>query len=108
MEPRRPQVDRNERDRRDPAGDLRGLQRLRDRIEAATREIERLRAENAALAARLATFEGGEASPLAAAFEGGDDPEALRAKIQGFIAAIDEVLREPTAPESAPEPPPEA
>ncbi len=101
MEPRRlSSLDRNDRDRRDASGvgDLRGLQRLRDRIEAAARELDRLRAENAAL---VASLEGGDAGVaggggMAEVFRA-DNPDALRAQIEGFIAAIDEVLREPAA-----------
>ena len=58
------------------------LGRLRDRVEAAAAEIERLRAENAALAERAS----GGGVPL------DGDPEALRGTIQGFIDAVDRVL----------------
>ncbi|MEO0556804.1 MAG: hypothetical protein AAF170_01340 [Bacteroidota bacterium] len=70
----------------------RALTRLRERVETAAREIERLRAENVALAAQVAEA-GGPALPL----EG--DPEDVRAQIQGFIDAIDRVLEAPEASE---------
>lgn len=78
----------------DPASEWRGLTRLRDRVEVAAREIERLRTENAALAQRVLALEdarkdGGPALSLDAS-----DPDALRAKVQGFIDTIDRVLRE--------------
>jgi len=57
-------------------------------VETAAREIERLRAENAELAARLAES-GGPALPL------DGEPEDVRAQIQGFIDAIDRVLEAP-------------
>ena len=66
----------------------RALTRLRERVETAAREIERLRAENAELAARLAES-GGPSLPL------DGDGDEVRAQIQGFIDAIDRVLDAP-------------
>lgn len=91
-----------------PARSLQALERLRDRVEAAAREIERLREENARLAERvqeLATLDAArpDGSPIPAlALEG--DPEALRRKIEGFIEAIDHVLagQPADAPEETP------
>jgi hypothetical protein len=71
----------------------RALARLRERVETAAREIERLRAENAALAVRLAES-GGPVLPLSG------EPDEVRAQIQGFIDAIDRVL---DAPEATPD-----
>ncbi|GAB5536663.1 MAG: hypothetical protein Rubg2KO_29120 [Rubricoccaceae bacterium] len=68
----------------------RALARLRERVETAAREIERLRAENAELAAQVAES-GGPALPL------DGEPEDVRAQIQGFIDAIDRVLEAPEA-----------
>lgn len=68
----------------------RALARLRERVETAAREIERLRKENAELTARLSQA-GGPALPL------DGEPEAVRAQIQGFIEAIDRVLETPEA-----------
>ncbi len=74
--------------------DWRSLSHLRDRVEAAAREIERLRAENAALAERvLEVQDRRERAPSFAFGEGGDDPEALRRKVQGFIDTIDRLLQ---------------
>ncbi len=76
--------------------ELRALTVLRDRVEAAAREIERLRAENAALAARVAELQttagSGEGDAFRALVAEGEDVEALKARIQGFIAAIDQVI----------------
>lgn len=82
--------------------DWRSLSHLRDRVEAAAREIERLRAENAALAKRVLELQDNrEGAPSFAFGEAGDDPEALRKKVQGFIDTIDGLLQasppDPTA-----------
>ena len=76
---------------RTPPAEWRTLARLRERVEAAVREIERLRAANASLAARVgelqeALGDGGAAPALPG------DPDTLRARVQGFIDALDEVL----------------
>lgn len=72
------------------------LARLRERVERAAAEIERLRDENARLAERVAglaaheVFADGDAAiPSIAA---GEDPEELKARIEGFIEALDRVL----------------
>ena len=70
--------------------------RLRDRVEAAAQEIERLREENARLADRVARI-GDASGPAIPVGEG--DPAALRASIQGFIDAVDRVLDQ--SPDSA-------
>ena len=83
-----------------PPADWRALSRLRERVEDAVREIERLRSQNAALARRVTELQDQLGD------EGGvrlheSDPEALRTRIQGFIDAIDDVLRtEAEAPET--------
>ncbi len=83
-----------------PAASLRdteSLQRLRDRVEQAVAEIARLRDENTALAARLREIDSRPASDAhRIALAPGEEPEALRRKITGFIEAIDRYLeREP-------------
>ncbi|MDX1419647.1 MAG: hypothetical protein R3181_06745 [Rubricoccaceae bacterium] len=81
-----------------PRTELRALAQLRDRVEAAAQEMERLRAENTALAARVAEVQDGDAPGAAApALLAGEDPEKLRAQIRGFIEAIDQVLNAPEA-----------
>jgi hypothetical protein len=87
-----------------PRNELRALVQLRERVEAAAREVERLREENAALAARVAELQAPGATSAAATgagaatvLPGGEEPEKLKARLQGFIDAIDQVL-------SAPEP----
>ena len=80
----------------------RTLARLRERVEAAVREIERLRSANAALAERVGELQGalGEDGP-APALPG--DPDTLRTRVQGFIDAIDQVLAaEPGSPGTGP------
>lgn len=80
----------------------RSLSHLRDRIDAAVREIERLRAENADLARRLVDLEDGPPSP---SFSFGDDesPDVLRARVQGFIDLVDGMI-ESGSPPSTTEP----
>ena len=73
--------------------DWRLLRHLRDRVEAAAAEIERLRAENAALAERVAGLrDDRDTAPSFSFGGGGEDPEALRARVQGFIDTIDGLL----------------
>jgi hypothetical protein len=71
---------------------LGGLRHLRDRVQAVVVEIDRLRAENRELAARVAALHGQPpAAANGAVLAGGDD---LREKLNGYIAAIDHALRE--------------
>lgn len=81
-----------------PRTDWRALAALRDRVETAAREIERLRTENAALAQRLVELEN---QPEATRLPVGDDPEALKVRIQGFIDTIDDLLRAESAADDA-------
>ena len=81
-----------------PRTDWRALASLRDRVETAAREIERLRTENAALAQRLVELEN---QPEATRLPVGDDPAALKARIQGFIDTIDDLLRADAAADDA-------
>ncbi len=87
-----------------PPTEWRALSRLRERVVAAAREIERLRSDNAALARRVAELQAGlgDDAPALALPDMGD-PEALRARVQGFIDAIDEVLAAPAAEGAAEE-----
>lgn len=75
------------------------LKRLRDRVEQAVGELERLRAENTRLAERLRDLEArsGVTPHEATGLLFDDDPDALRTKIEGFIAAIDQHLDEADA-----------
>lgn len=77
-----------------PLPQLASLERLRDRIEAAARELQRLREENAALARRIHEL---EARPSASEelFRSFDEPpESLRRKIEGFIQTVDHYLEQ--------------
>lgn len=74
--------------------DLRAFVDLRDRVGKAIREIERLRKENAALSARVNELEAGESGGFSLGNDG-ESPEQLKAKIQDFIATINDVLGEP-------------
>lgn len=73
------------------------LARLRERVEKAAHEIERLRQENARLAERVAELAQEDIMPAdqhPAAVTIGENPEELKQKIQGFIDALDRVLAE--------------
>ena len=84
-------------------GSLRGsqvLERLRERVETAARELERLRKDNALLARRIAELEARPAVDADQAFLVFDsDPEALRKKVESFIQAIDAHLARERASE---------
>ena len=69
----------------------RSLSHLRDRVGAAVREIERLRTENAALAGRLADLEDDEGA-ASFSFGDGESPDALKARVQGFIDLVDGLI----------------
>jgi cell division protein FtsB len=76
------------------------MERLRNRVEAAVAEIERLRAENTELAERIEELSahdvvGGTTPGLK--LEG--DPDALREQVEGFIEAIDRMLAVPSSDE---------
>jgi hypothetical protein len=72
--------------------ELGGLRDLRARVQAAVVEIDRLRTENRELADRVAALDGRpSAEPGGTALAGGDD---LRDRLDGYIAAIDNALRE--------------
>ena len=77
-----------------PPAEWRALSRLRERVEDTVREVARLRAQNADLAGRVAELQGRLDGGEAPAFALGPvaDPVALRATIESFIGAIDEVL----------------
>ncbi len=84
---------------------LQALERLRGRVEAAVKEIERLRAENATLTERvreLAALDAAGADPDALHLSLDTDPDVLRTKVQGFIETLDRMLAEPVA--DAPDP----
>lgn len=69
------------------------LRRLRERVETAARELERLRKENAALTKRIEKLETRPPVDVDDTLLTLDeDPEALREKIEGFIEAIDRYL----------------
>ena len=74
----------------------RSLSHLRDRVEEAVLEIERLRSENAALAKRLLELQAGADAP-SFVFGEGEDTEALRARVQGFLDLVDGLLGDDVA-----------
>ncbi|MEM8601448.1 MAG: hypothetical protein AAGF99_16145 [Bacteroidota bacterium] len=73
---------------------LAGLARLRGRVEAATREIERLREENIRLAERIAELEMEEHDRPTLPLEG--DRAAMRSQVQRFLATVDTLLAQPS------------
>ena len=78
--------------RPDGRPEWRSLSHLRDRVEAAAREIERLRSENAALAKRLLELQDAQAGAPSFAFGEGEDADALKSRVQGFIDLVDGLL----------------
>ncbi len=80
-----------------PLKNPQSLERLRDHVKKAARELERLRAENAALTERIRHLETTPAVDLEGtvlAFD--EDPDRLREKVEGFIQAIDAYLARET------------
>ena len=95
MEPTAPAED--EPARPEPArSEWRSLSTLRDRVDAAVREIERLRSENVALGKRLADLQHDADAP-SFAFGESESPEALKARVQGFIDLVDGLLATPAS-----------
>ncbi len=74
--------------------DLKAFVDLRNRVGKAIRKIERLRKENAALSTRVNEVETGGSGGFSLGGDG-ESPEQLKAKIQDFIATINDVLGEP-------------
>lgn len=69
------------------------LERLRERVEVAARELERLRNDNILLARRIAELEARPDVDVDQAFLVFDEGEdVLRKKVEGFIQAIDAYL----------------
>lgn len=75
------------------------LERLRDRVEVAAREMRRLRDENGALAERIQELESRPAVDPHGTFLSLDhDPDVLKRKISAFIDAIDRYLEKEQRP----------
>jgi hypothetical protein len=73
----------------------RSLERLRDRVQAVTEELNRLRDANAALRDRIEELETRPPTdPDLTTITFDQDPEALRRTVEGFIEAIDAYLAE--------------
>ncbi len=73
----------------------RSLERLRDRIDLAVKELARLREENAALQKQLDSFqshgiEAMDGTPVVFT----ESPSALRTKVENFIEAIDRYIEQ--------------
>ncbi|GEM_PF-3505744 len=78
---------------------LESLERLRDRVEVAAREMRRLREENGALARRIQELESRPAvDPGQTVISLDHDPDLLKRKIAGFIEAIDRYLEKEQRP----------
>ncbi len=72
---------------------VRSMERLRDRIQAAANEITRLRRENALLGARIEALQAeADIIPEGTLISFDEDPETLRASLQGFADAVDDYL----------------
>ena len=73
------------------------LARLRDRVQEAADQLTRLREENEALRARIEQLEQRPVvDPDLTLLTFEDDPDALRRKIAGFIATLDDYLGDHT------------
>ncbi len=71
------------------------LHNLRDLVKQASKELRRLKNENAALAARIQELEDGpKVDSDAAMLVFDEEPEQLRTSVKGFIQAIDSYLAE--------------
>jgi len=73
----------------------RSLERLRDRIDLAVKELARLRDENAALQKQLDSFqshgiESMDGTPVVFT----ESPSALKSKVENFIEAIDRYIEQ--------------
>jgi len=74
------------------------LERLRDRVQAAVNELDRLRKENAALTERIEHLETRPTLDVDGTLLTFDEnPDALREKVEGFINTIDEYLAKETS-----------
>ncbi len=80
-----------------PLRKVEALERLRDRVEAAADEIIRLRAENEQMASSINNLrEQLDARDKRPAISFDGDANELRAKVRGFIDAIDTYLEHET------------
>ena len=75
------------------------LERLRDRILLASREMGRLRAENAELRRQVEELKAGGGPVDGTPIVFTESPAALRAKVEGFIEAVDQYLQDDFADE---------
>jgi regulator of replication initiation timing len=78
-----------------PTPSVRGvaaLERLRDRVEVAARELARLRSENEALSDRLSEVRPEPDAREKAVMTIDEDPEVIRRKVSGFIEILDSYL----------------
>lgn len=74
--------------------DLQAFVDLRDRVNKAIKEIEKLRKENAKLSAQVKKLEAAAGGGGGFGLTDSESPEELKARIEGFIATIDDVLGE--------------
>lgn len=85
--------DVEEGDEQDSLQSIGSLEKLRDRVEVAAREMKRLSEENGALAERIQELESRPAvDPHGTVLSLDHDPDVLKRKISGFIDAIDQYL----------------
>ena len=78
----------------EPVTELRALVKLRERVEAAAREIEQLKIENARLIAKLTEAQQQPSEVSLQSLGGFDgDVDALRAQLRDFIETIDQTVR---------------
>jgi hypothetical protein len=75
------------------------LERLRDRVLLTSRELARLRSENAELQRTVDELQAGGSPSDGTAVVFTESPAVLRSKVEGFIEAIDQYLQDDLADE---------
>lgn len=73
---------------------VRSLERLRDRVEAAASELQRLKHENAVLAEKVRKLEAGGIGEGSSGIAFEERPEELRNRLRSFIEAIDQYIEQ--------------
>ena len=79
----------------------RSLERLKDRVELAIKELQRLRSENASMKKQIDSIQSqGPAAGDGTAVVFNESPEALKAQIKQYIEAIDRLTAQSNGADS--------